>query len=58
MEQLLIGAVYIASRSLGKISGSYVSCKATRCSEKIQKYLGITLPVSYTHLTLPTIRLV
>ena len=43
MEQLLIGAVYIASRSLGKISGSYVSCKATRCSEKIQKYLGITL---------------
>ena len=23
---LLIGAVYIASRSLGKISGSYVSC--------------------------------
>ena len=40
---LFIGAVYIASRSLGKISGSYVSCKATRCSEKIQKYLGITL---------------
>ena len=40
---LLIGAVYIASRSLGKISGSYVSCKATCCSEKIQKYLGITL---------------
>ena len=40
---LLIGAVYIASRSLGKISGSYVSCKATRCSKKIQKYLGITL---------------
>ena len=38
-----LGAVYIASRSLGKISGSYVSCKATRCSEKIQKYLGITL---------------
>ena len=34
---LLIGAVYIASRSLGKISGSYGSCKATRCSEKIQK---------------------
>ena len=40
---LLLGVVYIASRSLGKISGSYVSCKATRCSEKIQKYLGITL---------------
>ena len=40
---LLIGAIYIVSRSLGKISGAYVSCKATRCSEKIQKYLGITL---------------
>ena len=36
---LLIGAVYIASRSLGKIS----FCPCTRCSEKIQKYLGITL---------------
>ena len=40
---LLIGVVYITSRSLGKISGSYVSCRATHCSEKIQKYLGITL---------------
>lgn len=39
---LLIGVVYITSRSLGKISGSYVSCRATHCSEKIQKYLGIT----------------
>ena len=40
---LLIGVVYIASRSLGKISGSYFSCRATRCSDNIQKYLGITL---------------
>ena len=37
---LLIGVVYITSRSLGKISGSYVSCRATHCSEKIQKYLA------------------
>ena len=40
---LLIGVVYIASRSLGKISGSFFSCRATHCSPKIQKYLGITL---------------
>ena len=40
---LLIGVVYIVSRSLGKISGSYFSCRATRCSDNIQKYLGITL---------------
>ncbi len=40
---LLIGIVYIAARSLGKISGSYLSCRATRCSPSIQKYLGITL---------------
>ena len=40
---LLIGVVYIASRSFGKIAGAYASCKATRCSKNIQKYLGITL---------------
>ena len=40
---LLIGVVYIVSRSFGKISGAYVSCRATKCSPGIQKYLGITL---------------
>lgn len=40
---LLVGVVYIAVRSLGKISGAYVSCRATKCSPSIQKYLGITL---------------
>ena len=40
---LLVGVVYIASRSLGKISGAYASCRATKCSHSIQKYLGITL---------------
>ena len=40
---LLIGVVYIVSRSFGKISGAYVSCRATKCSPSIQKYLGITL---------------
>ena len=40
---LLIGVVYIAARSAGKISGSYLSSRATHCSDDIQKYLGITL---------------
>ena len=40
---LLVGVVYIASRSLGKISGAYTSCRATMCSPSIQKYLGVTL---------------
>ena len=40
---LLIGVVYIAFRSLGKISGAFVSGRATHCSRNIQKYLGITL---------------
>ena len=40
---LLVSVVYIASRSLGKIGGAYASCRATKCSPSIQKYLGITL---------------
>ena len=40
---LLIGMVYIVARSAGKISGSFLSCRATSCSPAIQKYLGITL---------------
>ena len=40
---LLIGVVYIVFRSLGKYFGSYASCALTRCSQTIQRYLGITL---------------
>ncbi len=52
---LLIGAVYIAARSAGKIFGaqmscalgkyvgSYGSCALTGCGEQIQKHRGITL---------------
>ena len=40
---LLVGAAYIFSRSLGKISGAYLSSTATGCSRDIRKYLGITL---------------
>ncbi len=40
---LLIGIVYILFRSLGKFTGSYLSCAATGCDAKIKKHLGITL---------------
>ncbi|MCQ2448356.1 MAG: cation:proton antiporter [Oscillibacter sp.] len=40
---LLVGVVYIIFRSAGKISGSYISCAMTNCSETIKKHLGITL---------------
>ncbi len=40
---LLIGAVYILFRSLGKYAGSYASCALTGCSDNIKKHLGITL---------------
>ena len=40
---LLIGVIYIISRSLGKYVGAYSSCALTHCSENITKHLGITL---------------
>ena len=40
---LLVGAVYIVSRSLGKYLGAYGSCKATGCSDSITRHLGVTL---------------
>ena len=40
---VLIGLVYIISRSVGKYSGAYLSAKLTGCDEKIKKYLGVTL---------------
>ena len=40
---LIVGVVYILSRSAGKYFGSYGSCKAVKCSPAITKHLGITL---------------
>ncbi len=40
---LVVGVVYIISRSLGKYYGAYGSCKAVKCSSDITKNLGITL---------------
>ena len=40
---VLIGLVYILSRSAGKYSGAFISAKAVHCDESIVKYLGVTL---------------
>lgn len=40
---LFIGLIYIASRSFGKIAGSYLSCDATGCNKTIKDHLGLTL---------------
>ena len=40
---VVIGVVYIIFRSLGKYFGALISAKATKCSDSICKYLGITL---------------
>ena len=40
---LIVGVIYIISRSAGKYLGAYGSCKAVKCSPAITKNLGITL---------------
>ncbi len=40
---ILVGVIYILSRSIGKIVGAFGSAKAVGCDENTVKYLGITL---------------
>ena len=40
---VLIGIIYIISRSIGKYSGAFLSSKLAKSDENIVKYLGITL---------------
>lgn len=40
---VLVGVVYILFRSAGKYLGARFSAKAVGCSEKVVRYLGITL---------------
>jgi len=40
---IVIGVVYIISRSIGKYFGAGISARVTKCSPEIIKYLGITL---------------
>ena len=43
LAAVIIGVVYIASRSIGKYFGAGISARATKCDPNIVKYLGITL---------------
>lgn len=40
---VLVGVIYIISRSAGKLLGAFTSAKMSRCEPNIVKYLGITL---------------
>ena len=40
---VVIGIVYILSRSVGKYSGALISAKFSGCPDNVVKYLGITL---------------
>lgn len=40
---IIVGIVYIISRSIGKYFGARISSKMTKCNNNIIKYLGITL---------------
>ena len=40
---ILVGVVYLISRSLGKYTGANLSSKLAKCDDNIIKYLGITL---------------
>jgi len=40
---VLIGILFIITRSLGKYYGAYFSAKWTKCDKNVIKYLGITL---------------
>lgn len=40
---VVIGIVYILSRSAGKYTGAFLSAKWAKCDDNIVKYLGVTL---------------
>ncbi len=40
---VLIGAIYVVTRSVGKYLGSSLSAKITGCGDNVVKYLGLTL---------------
>ncbi len=43
LSSVVIGLIYIISRSLGKYLGARASARLAGCGEKVVKYLGITL---------------
>ena len=43
LSYVMIGAAYLAARSLGKYIGARYSARLTGCEDKVVRYLGITL---------------
>ncbi|MBO5652818.1 MAG: cation:proton antiporter [Clostridia bacterium] len=43
LSVVVVGVVYILSRSAGKYFGAFFSAKATKCDNHIVNYLGVTL---------------
>ena len=43
LSVVIIGIVYIISRSVGKCTGAFATAKLMKCDDNIVKYLGITL---------------
>ena len=40
---VIIGIIYVLSRSAGKILGANFGCRITNCDSNVRKYLGVTL---------------
>ena len=40
---VIVGVIFILTRSIGKYLGAGISAKMTKCDDSIVKYLGITL---------------
>lgn len=43
LSVVIVGVVYIASRTFGKLFGAGITSKLVKCDDSIVKYLGITL---------------
>ena len=43
LSVVIVGVVYIASRTFGKLFGAGITSKLVKCDDNIVKYLGITL---------------
>ena len=43
LSVVIVGVIYIASRTFGKLFGAGITSKLVKCDDNIVKYLGITL---------------
>ena len=43
MKAGIVGAIYIVGRTFGKFFGAYLGCAMVKSSEKVKKFLGVSL---------------